>query len=59
MKIHITVVKNGFKIEAQHDGYAGWDEYVAEDERSLLDTISKLWRNYKNDTARRKHNENA
>lgn len=51
MEIHIKVVDNGFTIEVKYTGYTGWHMYVAENERSLLDTISMLWRDHKNKQA--------
>lgn len=59
MEIIIKVVTNGFLVEVRHAGYQGWHQYVAENERSLLDTIAKLWRDYKNDTAREEHSKNT
>lgn len=53
MKIYIKVVENGFTIEVNYKGYAGYHMYVAENERSLLDTISKLWRDHKNKEAQK------
>lgn len=58
MEIHIKVVENGFTIEVKYTGYQGWNQYVAENERSLLDTISMLWRDYKNKQAQEKANDN-
>lgn len=54
MEILIKTVENGFLLEVRVKGMKGWLDkdcktYVAENERSLLDTISKLWREYKND----------
>lgn len=53
MHIIIKVVENGFVVEVTKSGYdpkGSWT-YVAENERSLLDTISQLWRTYKNQEA--------
>jgi len=51
MEIDIKVVQNGFTIDVRYSGYQGRFTYVAENERSLLDTISLLWREYKNKQA--------
>ena len=59
MIIEIKVAENGFIIDVRGSGYAEGILYVAESERSLLDTISVVWRKYKNEEAEKGGQENG
>lgn len=59
MIIEIKVAENGFIIDVRGSGYAEGISYVAESERSLLDTISVVWRKYKNEKAKEGGDKNG